>query len=103
VNNSSYGTIRMHQERRFPERVIATDLANPDFAGLARAFGAHGECVDDAAEFPAAFERAREAGGPALIELITDTEALTPSASLTQIRESAMQPSNQPIAKLRGV
>jgi acetolactate synthase-1/2/3 large subunit len=86
VNNSTYGTIRMHQERRFPERVIATDLANPDFAGLARAYGAHGERIEHAAEFPAALERARTAGGPALIELITDPEALTPGASLSEIR-----------------
>ena len=84
VNNGTYGTIRMHQERRFPERVIATDLANPDFAGLARAYGAHGERIEHADEFPAALERARTAGGPALIELITDPEALTPSASLTR-------------------
>jgi acetolactate synthase-1/2/3 large subunit len=87
VNNGTYGTIRMHQERRFPARVIATDLANPDFAGLARAYGAHGERIEHAAEFPAALERARTAGGPALIELITDPEALTPSASLSEIRE----------------
>ena len=89
VNNGTYGTIRMHQERRFPARVIATDLANPDFAGLARAYGAHGERIEHAAEFPAALERARTAGGPALIELITDPEALTPSASLSEIREGA--------------
>ena len=86
VNNGTYGTIRMHQERRFPARVIATDLANPDFAGLARAYGAHGERIEHAAEFPDALQRARTCGGPALIELITDREALTPSASLTEIR-----------------
>jgi acetolactate synthase-1/2/3 large subunit len=86
VNNGTYGTIRMHQERRFPERVIATDLANPDFAGLARACGAQGERIEHAAEFPEALQRARTCGGPALIELITDPEALTPSASLTEIR-----------------
>ena len=80
VNNGTYGTIRMHQERRFPARVIATDLVNPDFAALARAYGAHGERVEDAADFPAALERARAAGGPALIELICDPEALTPGA-----------------------
>jgi acetolactate synthase I/II/III large subunit len=89
VNNGTYGTIRMHQERRFPARVIATDLANPDFAGLARAYGAHGERIEHAAEFPEALQRARTCGGPALIELITDPEALTPSASLTEIRGGA--------------
>ena len=86
VNNGTYGTIRMHQERRFPARVIATDLANPDFAGLARAYGAHGERIEHAAEFPEALQRARTCGGPALIELITDPEALTTTASLSEIR-----------------
>ena len=89
VNNGTYGTIRMHQERRFPARVIATDLANPDFAGLARAYGAHGERIEHAAAFPEALQRARTWGGPALIELITDPEALTPSASLSEIRGGA--------------
>src|SRR5215218_5646885 len=86
VNNGTYGTIRMHQERRFPERVIATDLVNPDFAALARAHGVHGERVETAADFPAALERARAAGGPALVELICDPEALTPARSLSEIR-----------------
>ena len=86
VNNGTYGTIRMHQERRFPARVIATDLANPDFAGLARAYGAHGERIEHAAEFPEALQRARTCGGPALIELVTDPEALTTTASLSEIR-----------------
>ena len=86
INNGTYGTIRMHQERRFPARVIATDLVNPDFAALARAYGASGERVEDAADFPAALQRARAAGGPALIELICDPEALTPGQSLSEIR-----------------
>ena len=86
VNNGTYGTIRMHQERRFPARVIATDLANPDFAGLARAYGAHGERIEHAAAFPEALQRARTSGGPALIELMTDPEALTTNASLSEIR-----------------
>ena len=86
VNNGTYGTISMHQERRFPARVIATDLANPDFAGLARAYGAHGERIQHAAEFPEALQRARTCGGPALIELTTDPEALTTTASLSEIR-----------------
>ena len=60
INNGTYGTIRMHQERRFPARVIATDLVNPDFTALAHAYGAHGERVEDAAGFPAALARARE-------------------------------------------
>jgi acetolactate synthase I/II/III large subunit len=89
ANNGMLGTIRMHQERRFPERVIGTDLVNPDFAGLARAYGAHGERVERTEGFPDAFARARAADGPALIELITDPEALTPAASLSQTRAQA--------------
>ena len=58
VDNGMYGTIRMHQERQFPGRVVGTDLVNPDFAAYARAFGAHGETVDRTDEFPAALERA---------------------------------------------
>jgi acetolactate synthase-1/2/3 large subunit len=79
VNNGRLGTIRMHQERRFPGRAIATDLVNPDFAALARAYGAHGERVNRFDEFPAAFKRARAVGAPALIEVITDPDALGPA------------------------
>ena len=89
ANNGMLATIRMHQERRFPHRVIGTDLVNPDFAALARAYGVHGECVECTEQFLPALGRARAAGGPALIELITDPEALTPSASLSETRERA--------------
>ncbi|MFM2289448.1 MAG: hypothetical protein RL684_2591, partial [Pseudomonadota bacterium] len=64
VNNGTYGTIRMHQERRFPGRMIATDLLNPDFIELARSFGAHAERVANTEEFPAAYQRAASAGRP---------------------------------------
>jgi acetolactate synthase I/II/III large subunit len=89
ANNGMLGTIRMHQERRFPERVIGTDLVNPDFAALARAYGAYGERVERYEQFPDAFARARAAGGPALLELLTDPEALTPTASLSETRARA--------------
>jgi acetolactate synthase-1/2/3 large subunit len=89
VNNGMYGTIRMHQERQFPGRVYGTDLVNPDFVALARAFRAHGELVEHTAEFAPAFERAVESGIPALIELRVDPEAITPRATLSEIRESA--------------
>ena len=90
VNNGMYGTIRMHQERHFPGRVIATSLANPDFAALARAYGAHGETVARTEDFAASFKRAQEAGGPALIELKLDPEALTITQSTTEIRAAAL-------------
>lgn len=82
VDNGSYGTIRTHQERNYPGRVIATDLVNPDFAAYAQAFGAHGETVERTADFPDALARALTADGPALIALRTDPRVLTPSFSL---------------------
>jgi acetolactate synthase-1/2/3 large subunit len=87
VNNGIYGTIRMHQEREYPGRVVATDLRNPDFAALARAYGGHGETVEKTADFAPAFERARASGKPAIIEVKLDPEAITPTRSLSDIRE----------------
>ena len=87
ANNRMLATIRMHQERRFPGRVMGTDLVNPDFAALARAYGVYGERVERTEQFPQALARARSSGGPALIELITDPEALTPSVSLSETRK----------------
>ena len=63
-----------------PRRVIGTDLKNPDFAALARAYGGHGEVVERTADFPAAFRRAEAAGTFALLDLRIDPEALTPRA-----------------------
>lgn len=85
VNNSMFGTIRMHQERHHPDRVIATKLHNPDFVAYAAAFGISGERVETTEDFPAAFARARSAKGGYLIELIVDPEALTPSQSLSAV------------------
>ncbi|MFC0219489.1 thiamine pyrophosphate-binding protein [Pseudochelatococcus lubricantis] len=90
INNGMYGTIRMHQERHYPGRVSGTQLTNPDFAALARAYGLHGETVEDTAAFAPAFERAEQSGKPALIEIRIDPEALTPRQSLSQIREQAL-------------
>ena len=90
VNNGMFGTIRMHQERNFPGRVVGTDLVNPDFARLAESFGAHGELVERTEDFGAAFERAIDAGRPAVLELRVDPEALTPDATLSEIREAAL-------------
>ena len=83
VDNGMYGTIRMHQERSFPGRVHATSLINPDFAALARAYGAHGERLERDADFPAAFARAREARVPAVLHLAVDPEAITPAETLS--------------------
>jgi acetolactate synthase-1/2/3 large subunit len=89
VNNRMLGTIRMHQERHFPGRVVGTDLVNPDFAAYAAAFGAHGEVVTRTADFEGALERALGAGRPAVVELVVDPEGISPRATLTEIRQSA--------------
>jgi len=86
VDNGMYGTIRMHQERTYPGRVYGTALANPDFAALARAYGAHGETVVHTDEFAPAFERALVAGRPALLHLRLDPQALTMNASIDALR-----------------
>ena len=91
VNNGMYGTIRMHQERHYPGRVVGTDLANPDFAAYARAFGAHGETVTETSEFPAALERALAGGTSALLELQIDPEAINPRTTLSRIRAKALK------------
>ena len=74
-----------------PGRVSGTDLVNPDFAALARAFGAYGATVERTDEFPAAFEEALASGRPALLELLVDPEALTPRQTLSEIREAALR------------
>jgi acetolactate synthase-1/2/3 large subunit len=86
INNGIYGTIRMHQEREYPGRVSGTDLTNPDFAAYARTFGGHGERVEKTQEFAGAFERARRSGKPSIIEIRLDPEAITPTRTLSQIR-----------------
>jgi acetolactate synthase-1/2/3 large subunit len=91
INNGMYGTIRMHQEREYPGRVSGTDLRNPDFAALARAYGAHGETVRETKDFAPAFERCLKAGKPALIEIQLDPEAITPRLGLSQIRANALK------------
>lgn len=88
-NNGTYGTIRMHQEKKYPGRVVGTTLVNPDFAAFARSFGAHGETVNTTDEFRPAFERALAAGKPSVIELKIDPEAITPRQSLSEIRASS--------------
>jgi acetolactate synthase-1/2/3 large subunit len=89
VNNGMYGTIRMHQEREYPGRVYGTDLRNPDFAAYARAFGAHGETVEETAQFAPAFERCVASGKTALIEIRLDPQAITTQATLDEIRARA--------------
>lgn len=82
VNNGAYGTIRMHQENRFPGRTVATELANPDFVALARAYGLAAWKVAATHEFAAALAAARAHAGPALIELVTSIEDISPGRRL---------------------
>ena len=83
VNNGMYGTIRMHQDRRFPGRVSATDLAGPDFVALAKSFGAHAERVETTDAFASAFERAQACGRSAVLELLVDRNQITPERRLS--------------------
>jgi acetolactate synthase-1/2/3 large subunit len=91
VDNSMYGTIRMHQERDYPNRISATLLNNPDFSAYAKAFGGHGERVETTEEFAPAFERALESGKPAIVHCLIDPQAITPTRTLSQIREEALK------------
>jgi acetolactate synthase-1/2/3 large subunit len=89
VNNGMYATIRMHQERQFPGRVIGTTLDNPDFVALAQAYGGHGERVERTEDFEAAFERALASGKPALLDLPVDPERISPRVRLSELRANA--------------
>lgn len=89
ADNGMYGTIRMHQERKYPGRVIGTSLVNPDFVTFARSFGAYAEAVRSTDTFGAALSRALSAGRPALIALALDPQMITPDKTLDTIRTSA--------------
>lgn len=86
LNNGMYGTIRMHQEREFPERVSGTEILNPDYVTLGAAYGFHSEKVTTTAEFAAAFERAAASPTGALLELMIPPAMLSPTLSIEQAR-----------------
>jgi len=89
MNNGMLATIRMHQERTYPDRPSASDLVNPDFAAYARAFGGFGAIIERTEDFPQAFEQALAAGVPAVLELRVDPEAILPGATLSEIRQQS--------------
>lgn len=89
VNNGMYATIRMHQERQYPGRMIGTDLQNPDFPALAQAYGGFAERVERTGDFEAAFERALASGKPALLELPVDPERISPRIKLSELQAQA--------------
>jgi acetolactate synthase-1/2/3 large subunit len=92
VDNGTFGTIRMHQEREYPARVSGSDLrANPDFAALARAYGWQASLVAASAEFEPAFAAALNASGPTLLHLQLDTDVSTPRTTLTALRAAALK------------
>ena len=91
VDNGTYGTIRMHQEREFPGRVSGSDLYNPDFAALARAYGWAAERVTRTEEFEPAFVRALRHAGPSLIHLQLPTDVITSRTTLQAIRAAALK------------
>ncbi|MGV3728568.1 thiamine pyrophosphate-binding protein [Hydrogenophaga sp.] len=89
LNNGSFGTIRMHQEREYPAHVSGSGLSNPDFCALARAYGYQAERITHTAEFEAALQRALAAPGGSLIEVMLDVDVITTRGTLTAIRQAA--------------
>jgi acetolactate synthase-1/2/3 large subunit len=89
IDNRSYGTIRMHQERDYPARLSGTDLVNPDFAALARAYGAWAETVERTGEFAPALQRAQAQAGVKLLHVKTDIELITAATTIAKLRENA--------------
>ncbi|MEX2617737.1 MAG: thiamine pyrophosphate-binding protein [Alphaproteobacteria bacterium] len=90
VNNSMYGTIRAHQERNYPERIVATALTNPDFVKWAESFGAYGALVEKTEDFAPAFDGALKAGRISLIEIKLDQQVISTSATLDQVRQAGL-------------
>ena len=93
LNNGSYGTIRMHQEREYPQHISGSHLANPDFAALARAYGYLGVRVTHTQEFEAQLMAALQSGQGALIELMISPEVISTRGSLSAITQTALQQS----------
>jgi acetolactate synthase I/II/III large subunit len=91
IDNGTYGTIRMHQEREYPGRVSGTDLRNPDFAAMARAYGAEGFTLERDADVVPVLEAAFSTRGPALVHVRIAAEAISPSSTLAEIRERALR------------
>ena len=88
INNNCYGTIRMHQERDYPNRILATELKNPDFAKWAESFGAYGAIVEKTEDFEAVFEQAMKADRISIIEIRVDLETITTRTTMSNLRGS---------------
>jgi acetolactate synthase-1/2/3 large subunit len=92
INNGMYGTIRMHQEARYPGRVSATALSNPDFVKLAEAYGAWGARITRTADFESALSHALACGKSVLLELVLDPEIISPTQTVTSLRSASRVP-----------
>jgi acetolactate synthase-1/2/3 large subunit len=90
ADNGMYGTIRMHQERDYPGRTVATALKNPDFTAYARSFGGFGVLVEKTADFAAAYKAAVASGKPSIIHLKIDPEGISPAQTISAIREKSL-------------
>lgn len=90
VNNGIYGTIRMHQEREYPGRVIGTDIVNPDFVALAKSYGLPAARVEKTEDFAAALETALASPNGALIEVVTEAEAITVRTTLSKVKQAGL-------------
>jgi acetolactate synthase-1/2/3 large subunit len=91
LNNGMFGTIRMHQEREYPNHVHGTELANPDFVGLAKAYGYAGERITRTAQFEPAFQAALERKNGTVIEVMLDPEVISTRGTLSAITQSALK------------
>ena len=85
-NNGQFGSVRVHQERRYPGRTIGMDLTNPDFVKLSQSYGAHAESVDRTADFGPAWTRATASGGVSVIEMRLDPDQLNSRVSVGELR-----------------
>ncbi len=84
-DNGSYGTIRMHQEKRYPDRVSGTEIKNPNFAEIAKAYGVFGERIERTEDFKPALRRAIESNGPAILHILNDVDVISPSLQLSSL------------------
>jgi acetolactate synthase-1/2/3 large subunit len=91
LNNGMYGTIRMHQEREYPTHESGSHLQNPDFVALAQAYGYQGVRITRTEEFEAAFAMALKADRGTLIEVVLDPEVITTRATMSAIRQAALE------------
>ena len=91
LNNGMYGTIRMHQERDYPTHVAGTTLMNPDFVGLARAYGYAAQRITQTAEFEPALVAALARPEGSLIEIMLDPDVITTRGTLTALRDQALK------------